>query len=303
MLASGLSVAELVSTAWASAAIFRGSDKRGGANGARIRLAPQKDWEASEPARLSRVLKTLEGIQQEFNKGASGGKKISLADLIVLAGSAGVEEAAQKAGRPVAVPFTPGRTDATQAQTDVGSFAVLEPVADAFRNYLKPGLPVSAEELLLDTAQLMTLTAPEMTVLLGGMRVLGTNVGQTQHGVGEEPKVGGVLCGKRLRIFTTEARIPAFKDSVKITIQCLYADLQKQMGAARRPAHLLLFDESLSHQLDRAQLINLCIRFCHAPRLRLCAAHPQLSVALLQGCTGPGYRTQGQCAAARQLPI
>jgi catalase-peroxidase len=183
VLASELSISELVSTAWGSASTFRGSDKRGGANGARIRLAPQKDWEVNEPAKLSKVLKTLEVIQREFNESASGGKRISLADLIVLAGSAGVEEAARKAGNPVAVPFSPGRTDAAQAQTDVDYFAVLEPVADAFRNYLKPGLPVSAEELLLDKAQLMTLTAPEMTVLLGGMRVLGTNVGQTQHGV------------------------------------------------------------------------------------------------------------------------
>jgi catalase-peroxidase len=183
ILGSGLTVSDLVSTAWASASTFRGSDKRGGANGARIRLAPQKDWAANEPAKLSKVLKTLEGIQQGFNKAQSGGKKVSLADLIVLAGCAGVEEAAKKAGQSISVPFTPGRMDASQEQTDVESFSVLEPVADGFRNYLKPGLPISAEELLLDRAQLMTLTAPEMTVLLGGMRVLNTNVGQTRQGV------------------------------------------------------------------------------------------------------------------------
>jgi catalase-peroxidase len=183
ILGSGLAVSDLVSTAWASASTFRGSDKRGGANGARIRLAPQKDWTANEPAKLTRVLKALQGIQQEFNKTQSGGKKVSLADLIVLAGCAGVEEGAKRAGHNVSVPFTPGRMDASQEQTDVESFSVLEPVADGFRNYLKPGLPVSAEELLLDRAQLMTLTAPEMTVLLGGMRVLNTNVGQTKHGV------------------------------------------------------------------------------------------------------------------------
>jgi len=183
ILGSGLAVSELVSTAWASASTFRGSDKRGGANGARIRLAPQKDWAANEPAKLGRVLKTLEGIQQEFNKAQSGGKKVSLADLIVLGGCAGVEEGAKRAGHSVSVPFTPGRMDASQEQTDVESFSVLEPVADGFRNYLKPGLPISAEELLLDRAQLMTLTAPEMTVLLGGMRVLDTNAGPTKHGV------------------------------------------------------------------------------------------------------------------------
>lgn len=183
VLASGLSVSELVSTAWASASTFRGSDKRGGANGARIRLAPQKDWEINEPARLAKVLKTLEGIQSAFNSAQSGGKKISLADLIVLAGCAGVEQAAKNAGQIVTVPFTPGRMDASQEQTDVGSFAVLEPVADGFRNYLKTRFSVSAEELLVDRAQLLTLTAPEMTVLAGGMRVLGTNFGQTRHGV------------------------------------------------------------------------------------------------------------------------
>jgi catalase-peroxidase len=182
ILASGLSVSELVSTAWASASTFRGSDKRGGANGARIRLAPQKDWAVNEPARLAKVLKVLGGIQDSFNKGA-GGKKISLADLIVLGGGVGVEEAAKRAGQPVTVPFTPGRTDASQAQTDVESFAVLEPVADGFRNYTSAKLPAAAEELLLDKAQLLTLTAPELTVLLGGMRMLGTNVGNTKHGV------------------------------------------------------------------------------------------------------------------------
>ena len=183
ILASGLSVAELVATAWASAATFRGSDKRGGANGARIRLAPQKDWEANQPAQLAKVLGTLEGIQQAFNGAQSGGKKVSLADLIVLGGCAAVEEAAKQAGHEVEVPFTPGRTDATQEQTDVHSFAVLEPKADGFRNYLKTDDPRSAEELLVDRAQLMTLTAPELTVLVGGMRALNANVGQSQHGV------------------------------------------------------------------------------------------------------------------------
>ncbi|MFH1031842.1 MAG: catalase/peroxidase HPI [Chloroflexota bacterium] len=183
ILASGLSVSELVSTAWASASTFRGSDKRGGANGARIRLAPQKDWEVNQPARLAKVLETLEGIQSAFNSTQSGGKKVSLADLIVLAGCAGVEQAAKNAGHDVTVPFTPGRMDALQEQTDVNSFAVLEPVADGFRNYQKARYSVSAEELLVDKAQLLTLTAPEMTVLVGGMRVLNTNFGQTQHGV------------------------------------------------------------------------------------------------------------------------
>jgi catalase-peroxidase len=182
ILATGLTVSELVSTAWASASTFRGSDKRGGANGARIRLAPQKGWAVNEPAKLSKVLKSLEGVRAEFNK-APGGKKISLADLIVLGGCAGVEEAAKKAGHTVAVPFTAGRTDASQEQTDIQSFAVLEPVADGFRNYQQATLPVSAEEMLLDRAQLLTLTAPEMTVLIGGMRVLGTNTGATKHGV------------------------------------------------------------------------------------------------------------------------
>jgi len=183
ILASGLSVSQLVSTAWASVSTFRGSDKRGGANGARIRLAPQKDWEVNQPARLSKVLRTLEGIQSTFNSAASGGKKVSLADLIVLAGCAGVEQAAKKAGHEVTVPFTPGRMDASQEQTDVASFAVLEPKADGFRNYQKTRYAVSAEELLVDKAQLLTLTAPEMTVLVGGMRVLDTNFGQIRHGV------------------------------------------------------------------------------------------------------------------------
>jgi catalase-peroxidase len=183
ILASGLSVSELISTAWASASTFRGSDKRGGANGARIRLAPQKDWEVNQPAQLAKVLKTLEGIQSAFNSAQSGGKKVSLADLIVLAGCAGVEKAAKNAGHDVTVPFTPGRMDASQEQTDAASFAVLEPKADGFRNYLKTKFFVPAEELLVDRAQLLTLTAPEMTVLIGGLRVLNTNFGQSQHGV------------------------------------------------------------------------------------------------------------------------
>ena len=182
VLGSGLSVSQLVSTAWASASTFRGSDKRGGANGARIRLAPQKDWEVNQPAQLAKVLKTLEGIQAEFNKAQTGGKKVSLADLIVLAGCAGVEEAAANADHAVTVPFTPGRMDASQAQTDVESFAVLEPVADGFRNYLKHEYSVTAEQLLIDKSQLLTLTAPEMTVLVGGLRVLGANAGESKHG-------------------------------------------------------------------------------------------------------------------------
>ena len=183
ILASGLSISELVSTAWASASTFRGSDKRGGANGARIRLAPQKDWEVNQPAQLKIVLQTLERIQKEFNSAQSGGKKVSLADLIVLGGCAGVEQAAKNAGHDVTVPFIPGRTDASQEQTDVVSFAVLEPAADGFRNYLKTKYAVSAEELLVDRAQLLTLTAPEMAVLVGGMRVLNANFRQSQHGV------------------------------------------------------------------------------------------------------------------------
>jgi catalase-peroxidase len=183
ILATGLSVSELVSTAWASASTFRGSDKRGGANGARIRLAPQKDWEANQPAQLTKVLGKLEGIQKDFNGSAKGGKKVSMADLIVLAGCAGVEKAAKDAGVNVTVPFTPGRMDASQVQTDIEAMTVLEPIADGFRNYLKGKYTISSEELMLDKAQLLTLTAPEMTVLVGGMRAMNANVGQTQHGV------------------------------------------------------------------------------------------------------------------------
>ncbi|KVR35049.1 hydroperoxidase [Burkholderia ubonensis] len=183
ILASGLSVSQLVSTAWASASAFRGSDKRGGANGARIRLAPQKDWEANQPAQLAKVLATLEGIRSAFNDAQTGGKQVSLADLIVLAGAAGVEQAAKNAGQTVTVPFAPGRTDASQEQTDVDAMAVLEPHADGFRNYMKGKYRVPAEALLVDKAQLLTLSAPEMTVLLGGLRVLGANVGQSAHGV------------------------------------------------------------------------------------------------------------------------
>ncbi|MCX6050725.1 MAG: catalase/peroxidase HPI [Chloroflexi bacterium] len=183
ILASGLSVSQLVATAWASASTFRGSDKRGGANGARIRLAPQKDWEANQPAELATVLATLEEIQKAFNSAQAGGKQVSLADLIVLGGCAAIEQAAKNAGHNVTVPFTPGRADASQEQTDVDSFAVLEPTADGFRNYLQTKYTVPAEKLLLDRAQLLTLTAPEMTVLLGGLRVLDVNVGQSQHGV------------------------------------------------------------------------------------------------------------------------
>jgi catalase-peroxidase len=183
ILASGLSISELVSTAWASASTFRGSDKRGGANGARIRLAPQKDWEVNQPAQLNKVLRILEGIQTKFNKSQSGGKKVSLADLIVLGGCAAIEKAAKNAGIKTLVPFKPGRMDALEEQTDIESFAVLEPVADGFRNYLKTKYSVSAEELLIDRAQLLTLTAPEMTVLVGGMRVLNANYGKSKHGV------------------------------------------------------------------------------------------------------------------------
>jgi catalase-peroxidase len=183
ILASGLSISELVSTAWSSASTFRGSDKRGGANGARIRLAPQKDWEVNQPVQLNTVLQTLEGIQKEFNSAQSGGKMVSLADLIVLGGCAGVEQAAKNAGHDATVTFSPGRSDASQEQTDTPSFAVLEPKADGFRNYQKKKYAVSAEELLVDRAQLLTLTAPEMTVLIGGMRVLNANFGKSQHGV------------------------------------------------------------------------------------------------------------------------
>ncbi len=183
ILASGLSISQLVRTAWASAATFRGSDMRGGANGARIRLAPQKDWEANQPTELAKVLQALEAIRKDFNGVQSGGTRVSLADLIVLGGCAAVEDAAKKAGYTVKVPFSPGRTDASQEQTDVESFAVLEPIADGFRNYTRAGLKTPAEELLVDRAQLMKLTAPEMTVLIGGMRALNTNVGQSEHGV------------------------------------------------------------------------------------------------------------------------
>ncbi len=182
VLASGLSIPQLVTTAWASASTFRGSDKRGGANGARIRLEPQKNWEMNQPAELAKVLEALEAIQRDFNA-ASSGKKVSLADLIVLGGCAAVEAAAKKAGHDVKVPFTPGRTDASQEQTDVAAFKVMEPAADAFRNYLRKGHDGSAAELMVDRANLLTLTAPEMTVLLGGLRALNANVGGSQHGV------------------------------------------------------------------------------------------------------------------------
>jgi catalase-peroxidase len=183
ILASGLSVSQLVSIAWASASTFRGSDKRGGANGARIRLEPQKDWEVNNPSQLAKVLQTLESIQEEFNNTQSGGKQVSLADLIVLGGCAAIEQAAKNAGHQVTVPFNPGRADATQEQTEVESFGYLEPAADGFRNYKKSQYTVKAEEMLVDKAQLLTLTAPEMTVLVGGMRVLNTNYDQSQHGV------------------------------------------------------------------------------------------------------------------------
>jgi len=183
ILASGLSISQLVATAWASASTFRGSDKRGGANGARIRLAPQKDWEVNQPAQLAKVLQTLEAVQKEFNTSTSGGRRVSIADLIVLGGSAAVEAAAKKAGHNVTVSFSPGRTDTTDAQTDAASFAQLEPTADGFRNYSRGAQPMSAEELMVDRAQLLTLSAPEMTVLVGGLRVLGANVGQSKHGV------------------------------------------------------------------------------------------------------------------------
>jgi catalase-peroxidase len=183
ILASGLAVAELVGTAWASASTFRGGDKRGGANGARVRLAPQKDWEANNPAQLAKVLSSLEKIQQDFNVAQSGGKKVSLADLIVLAGTVGVEQAAKAAGHDVAVPFAPGRTDASQEQTDVHAFSVMEPLADGFRNYQKDGHVALAEVALIDKAQLLTLTAPEMTALIGGLRAININAGGAKHGV------------------------------------------------------------------------------------------------------------------------
>jgi catalase-peroxidase len=183
ILASGLSISQLVTTAWASAATFRGTDKRGGANGARIRLAPQKDWEVNQPAELTKVLPRLEAIQKDFNGKQAGKKKVSLADLIVLGGSAAVEQAAKKAGHDVKVPFAPGRADATQEQTDAHSFAVLEPTADGFRNYIRKGQEEAAAELLVEKANLLTLTAPEMTVLVGGLRALNANFGHSQHGV------------------------------------------------------------------------------------------------------------------------
>jgi catalase-peroxidase len=183
ILASGLSISQLVSTAWASAASFRGTDKRGGANGARIRLAPQKDWEVNDPSELPKVLQSLEEIQQDFNRSQSGGKKVSLADLIVLGGCAAVEQAAKNAGHDITVPFAPGRTDASQEQTDVESFAVLEPNADGFRNYLRSGEKLAPETLLVERAYMLMLTAPEMTVLVGGMRALNANFGQSEHGV------------------------------------------------------------------------------------------------------------------------
>jgi catalase-peroxidase len=191
VLASGLSVSELVAAAWASASTFRGSDKRGGANGARIRLAPQKYWAVNNPAQLSKVLDALEAIQKEFNTSATGGKQVSMADLIVLAGAAAIEKAAKDGGVSVKVPFIAGRADASQEETDVASFAVLEPIADGFRNYIKPRTLVSAEEMLIDKAHLLTLTAPEMTVLFGGMRVLNINFDQSHHGV--FTKTPGVL--------------------------------------------------------------------------------------------------------------
>jgi catalase-peroxidase len=183
ILASGMSISQLVSTAWAAAASFRGTDKRGGANGARIRLAPQKDWEANNPAELATVLEALEQVQQDFNRSQPGGKRVSLADLIVLGGCAAVEQAARKAGHDVTVPFAPGRTDASQDQTDVESFAVLEPAADGFRNYLRSGQKLPPETLLVGRASMLTLTVPEMTVLIGGMRALNANFGQSPHGV------------------------------------------------------------------------------------------------------------------------
>jgi catalase-peroxidase len=183
ILASGLSISQLVSTAWASASTFRGSDKRGGANGARVRLAPQKYWAVNNPAQLSKVLDVLEGIQIDFNNVQTGNKMVSIADLIVLGGCAAIELAAKNAGQTITVPFTAGRTDASQDQTDVESFGVLEPSADGFRNYIKSRVPASAEEMLIDKAQLLTITAPELTVLIGGMRVLNTNFDQSQHGV------------------------------------------------------------------------------------------------------------------------
>jgi catalase-peroxidase len=221
ILASGLTVSQLVSTAWASASTFRGSDKRGGANGARIRLAPQKDWAVNQPARLAKVLEVLEGIHKEFNKAQTGGKQVSLADLIVLGGCAAIEQAAKQAGQQVSVPFTPGRMDASQGQTDVESFAVLEPVADGFRNFQKSRSAVAAEALLLDRAQLLTLTAPELTVLIGGLRVLNANVGQSKHGV----------LTKRPEALTNDF----FKNLLDMSTQWTATSEQKELYEGRDP--------------------------------------------------------------------
>src|SRR6202034_4074355 len=218
ILASGLSISRLVTTAWASAASFRGSDKRGGANGARIRLAPQKDWEVNQPTELAKVLPKLEAIQKEFNSTQSNGnkgKKVSLADLIILGGNAAVEEAAKKGGHEVKIPFTPGRADASQEQTDVHSFAVMEPVADGFRNYLRNGQVQSAEEFLVDRAQLLRLTGPEMTALIGGLRVVNANFGQTKHGVfTNRPETGKAKwTGTRVDlVFGSHSQLRAFAE-------------------------------------------------------------------------------------------
>ena len=227
ILNSGLSVSQLVSTAWASASTFRGSDKRGGANGARIRLAPQKDWKVNNPSQLAIILSTLEDIQKEFNSSHSGGKKVSLADLIVLGGSAGVEQAAKLAGQTVKVSFTPGRADATQEQTDIESFAVLEPKADGFRNYVKSKYPVSAEEMLVDKAQLLTLTAPEMTVLIGGLRVLNTNFDLSANGV--FTKTPGVLTNDFfVNLLDLNTKWTAVSDT-----QDVFRGLDRKTGEAR----------------------------------------------------------------------
>ncbi len=227
ILATGLTVSELVGTAWASASTFRGGDKRGGANGARIRLAPQKDWEANQPAQLDKVLKALERIQGEFNLGATDGKKVSLADLIVLAGNAGVEQAAKAAGHDVAVPFTPGRTDASQAETDVASFAWLEPAADGFRNYQKAGHAVPAEVALIDKAQLLTLTAPETTVLIGGLRAININVGGATHGILTD-KPGALTNDFFLNLLDMDTQWKAVSDAKDI-----YEGLDRKTGALK----------------------------------------------------------------------
>jgi catalase-peroxidase len=227
ILASGLDVAQLVGTAWGSAATFRGSDKRGGANGARIRLAPQKDWAVNQPDELAKVLETLAGIQGEFNKAAGGGKKVSLADLIVLGGCAGVEQAAKNAGLATQVPFTPGRMDASQDQTDVASFAVLEPVADGFRNFQKTRSAVPAEALLLDRAQLLTLTAPELTVLIGGLRVLGANAARSKHGVFTK-QPGALTCDFFVNLLDMNTQWTATSDSKEI-----YEGRDRKSGALK----------------------------------------------------------------------